>query len=262
MIEQVQRLPVLVLITFRPDFLPPWRSQAHLTPLTLNRLSRTRGAALVTALIGGKRCLGGAERDPGEDRRGALFLEELTKTVLEAGLLKDEGERYALAAPLPTLAIPSTLRDSLMARLDRLGGAKEVLQVGAVIGREFSYTLLAAVIPLDEAELQDALRRLAGRVDLCAGAPPHASYIFKHALVRDAAYESLLKSRRKQLHAASPTSWSSTPREPSRPFPRCSPIISARREWSTRPWVLAQSRAAGGYALGDGRGRGAVQAWA
>ena len=192
-----------------------------------------------------------------------LFLEELTKTVLEAGLLKDEGERYALAAPLPTLAIPSTLRDSLMARLDRLGGAKEVLQVGAVIGREFGYTLLAAVIPLDEAELQDALRRLA-RAELifAQGAPPHASYIFKHALVRDAAYESLLKSRRKQLHAASPTSWSSTPREPSRPFPRCSPIISARREWSTRPWVLARSRAAGGYALGDGRGRGAVQAWA
>ena len=259
----MQRLPVLVLITFRPDFIPPWRSRAHLTPLTLNRLSRTRGAALVTELIGGKTLPSEVLNEILAKTDGVpLFLEELTKTVLEAGLLKDEGERYALAAPLPTLAIPSTLRDSLMARLDRLGGAKEVLQVGAVIGREFDYTLLAAVIPLDEAELQDALRRLA-----------RAELIFAQVRRRTRVTSSSTRSCAMPLTRACSRAGASSCRRiahvleqhapgPSRLFPRCSPIISARREWSTRPWVLAQSRAAGGYALGDGRGRGAVQAWA
>jgi predicted ATPase/class 3 adenylate cyclase len=199
----VQRLPVLVLITFRPEFIPPWHAQAHVTSLTLNRLSRTRGASMVADLTGGKALPSEVLIEILAKTDGVpLFIEELTKTVLEAGLLKDEGERYALAAPLPTLAIPSTLRDSLMARLDRLGGVKEALQVGAAIGREFGYELLAAATPLDETELQDALRRLTeAELVFARGAPPNLIYMFKHALVRDAAYESQLKSRRKQLHA-------------------------------------------------------------
>jgi class 3 adenylate cyclase/predicted ATPase len=202
-IKSVQRLPVLVLITFRPEFIPPWHSHAHVTSLTLHRISRSRGASMVADLTRGKALPSDVLNEILAKTDGVpLFIEELTKTVLEAGLLKDEGERYALAAPLSTLAIPTTLRDSLMARLDRLGGVKEVLQVGAAIGREFGYELLAAATPLDETELQDALRRLTeAELVFARGAPPNASYMFKHALVRDAAYETQLKSRRKQLHA-------------------------------------------------------------
>ena len=131
-----------------------------------------------------------------------LFVEELTKTVLEAGLLRDAGDRYELAGPLPPLAIPSSLHDSLMARLDRLSPVKEVAQIGAVIGREFSHELIAAVSPLPEDNLDEALDRLvASELVFRRGTPPDATYIFKHALVQDAAYQSLLKSRRQQLHA-------------------------------------------------------------
>jgi predicted ATPase len=131
-----------------------------------------------------------------------LFIEELTKAVLESGLLQDAGGRYALVGPLPPLAIPATLRDSLMARLDRLAPVKEVAQVAAAIGREFSYELLAAVAPLDEAKLRDALDQLvASELVFRRGTPPDAVYTFKHALVQDAAYRSLLRSRRQQLHA-------------------------------------------------------------
>jgi predicted ATPase/class 3 adenylate cyclase len=203
LIQRVQRLPVLVLITFRPEFISPWHGQAHVSSLTLNRISRTRGASMVADLTGGKALPSQVLIEILAKTDGVpLFIEELTKTVLEAGLLMDDGERYVLTAPLPTLAIPTTLRDSLMARLDRLGGVKEVLQVGSAIGREFGYELLAAATPLDETELHDALRRLIeAELVFARGAPPHASYSFKHALVRDAAYESQLKSRRKQLHA-------------------------------------------------------------
>jgi predicted ATPase len=131
-----------------------------------------------------------------------LFVEELTKAVLESGLLKDEGGYYAPTGPLRSLAIPATLQDSLMARLDRLGPVKEVAQIGAVIGSEFSHELLAAVAPLDEAKLQDALRQLTdAELVFRLGTPPEASYSFKHALVQDAAYQSLLRSSRRQLHA-------------------------------------------------------------
>ncbi|MDP6515789.1 MAG: tetratricopeptide repeat protein, partial [Alphaproteobacteria bacterium] len=130
-----------------------------------------------------------------------LFVEELTKTVLEAGFLKDHGDRYGLEGPLPDLAIPTTLQDSLMARLDRLSPVKEVAQIGACIGREFSYELLAAVSPLGDNELRDALQQLiGGELIFSRGAPPKASYSFKHALVQDVAYQSLLKSRCQQFH--------------------------------------------------------------
>jgi hypothetical protein len=131
-----------------------------------------------------------------------LFVEELTRTVLESGLLADAGDRFELAAPLPPFAIPATLHDSLIARLDRLAPVKEVAQIGAAIGREFSFELLAAVAPVQDTELQDALDQLcASELVFCWGTPPDATYSFKHALVQEAAYQSLLKSKRREIHA-------------------------------------------------------------
>jgi predicted ATPase len=131
-----------------------------------------------------------------------LFVEELTKTVLESGLLRDAGDHYELSGPVPPLAIPATLHDSLLARLDRLAPVKEIAQIGAALGREFSHALLAAVADRSEPELQAALDQLvAAELVYRRGAPPDATYSFKHALVQDAAYDTLLKSRRQQLHA-------------------------------------------------------------
>jgi predicted ATPase len=131
-----------------------------------------------------------------------LFVEELTKTVMESGLLRDAGDHFELSGPLPPLAIPATLHDSLLARLDRLAPVKEVAQIGAVVGRAFSYDVLAKVSLQPEVQLRASLEELV-RSELVfrRGTPPAAIYSFKHALVQDAAYESLLKSRRHQLHA-------------------------------------------------------------
>ena len=203
LIERVQRLPVLVLITFRPEFVPPWSGHAHVTQLSLARLTRRHGGAIVARLAGGK-ALPEEVLDEIVARTDGipLFVEELTKTVLESGLLQDAGDHYELAGPLPPLAIPSTLQDSLMARLDRLAPVKEVAQTAAVIGREFDHQLLAAVSSSSEKQLTDALDQLvAAELVLRRGAPPDATYTFKHALVQEAAYNSLLKSRRQQLHA-------------------------------------------------------------
>jgi predicted ATPase len=202
LIERVQRLPVLVLITFRPEFSPPWTGHAHVMQLSLSRLTRRHGQALVAAVTGG-RALPAEVLDQilAKTDGVPLFVEELTKAVLESGLLTDAGDHYALAGPLPPLAIPATLHDSLLARLDRLAPVKEVAQIGAAIGREFSYELLAAVAPLGDNELQNALGQLVeAELIFRQGVPPQATYSFKHVLVRDVAYETLLKSRRQQLH--------------------------------------------------------------
>src|SRR6266436_6966374 len=131
-----------------------------------------------------------------------LFVEELTKTVLESGLLREEGESYVFAKELTPLAIPATLQDSLMARLDRLSPVKETAQIGATIGREFSYRLLDAISPIKGAQLEKALRELIeSELIYARGSPPEATYIFKHALVQDTAYASLLRSRRQRIHA-------------------------------------------------------------
>src|SRR5262249_10283833 len=131
-----------------------------------------------------------------------LFIEELTKTLLESGLLRETSDQYVLSGPLPAMAIPTTLHDSLLARLDRLGPAKDTAQIGAALGREFSYELLSAVSGLPEKELQDAIAQLTdAEIIFSRGRPPHAVYRFKHALVQDAAYASLLKGRRQQLHS-------------------------------------------------------------
>jgi class 3 adenylate cyclase/predicted ATPase len=202
-IDRIQRLPVLLLITFRPEFAPPWTGHAHLTSLTLSRLGQRQGAQMVERLTGGKPLPGEVLHQILLKTDGVpLFLEELTKTVLESGMLRDAGDRYELAGSLSILAIPATLHDSLVARLDRLAPVKEVAQIGAVIGREFSYKLLAAVAPIPANRLGDALEQLVNsELVFCHGTPPGATYSFKHALVQDAAYQSLLKSKRQQLHA-------------------------------------------------------------
>ena len=190
------------VITFRPEFTPPWRGHTHVTGLTLNRLSRRRCGTLVAGLTAGKALPDVVlEQIAAKSDGMPLFAEELTKVVLESGLLREEDDRYELEGPLLPLAIPATLQDSLMARLDRLTPAKEVAQVAAVIGREFSHELLAAIVPRVE-ELDEALHQLlAAELVFRRGVTPQVTYSFKHALVRDAAYASLLKSRRRQLHA-------------------------------------------------------------
>jgi hypothetical protein len=203
LVERVRTLPVLAVLTYRPEFSPPWSGQAHVTALPLNRLGRRQGAAMVERVSGGK-ALPAAILDQIVVRTDGvpLFVEELTKTVLESGLLADAGDNYELSGPLPRLTIPTTLHDSLMARLDRLAPVKEIAQIGAVIGREFSHALLAMVADRPEAELQAALDQLvASELVFRRGAPSEATYSFKHALVQDAAYQSLLKSKRQQLHA-------------------------------------------------------------
>jgi predicted ATPase len=202
-IERLQRLPVLLLITFRPEFTPPWSGQPHVSALALTRLGRRDGAAMVEQVAQDKALPAEVAAQIVTKTDGVpLFVEELTKTVLESGLLRDAGDHYELAGPLPPLAIPATLHDSLLARLDRLAPRKEIAQIGAAIGREFSRALLAAVADRPEAELQAALDQLvAAELIYRRGTAPDVTYSFKHALVQDAAYGTLLKSRRQQLHA-------------------------------------------------------------
>jgi tetratricopeptide (TPR) repeat protein len=203
MVDRIATERVLLVVTFRPEFVPPWLGRPHVTLVSLNRLARRQSAALVEGVIGGKRLPPEVLDQIVAKTDGVpLFVEELTKTVLEAGFLKEQDDRYELEGPLPPLAIPATLHDSLMARLDRLAPVKEVAQLGAAVGRDFSYELLAAVSPVERIDLEAALAQLvASELVFARGVPPDAVYTFKHALVQDAAYESLLKSRRQQLHS-------------------------------------------------------------
>lgn len=194
-LEQVPTARLLVLLTFRPEFTPPWGSRAYLSQVTLSRLDRTQVEEMVTKVIGGKALSSELVRQVIAKTDGVpLFVEELTKSVVES--VGATGQ-----SPLQSLEIPTTLHDSLMARLDRLNTAKEVAQIGATIGREFSYDLIRAVSPLNEANLQQALVKLVEAELLYQrGLPPQVRYVFKHALVQDAAYQSLLKSTRQQVH--------------------------------------------------------------
>jgi len=201
-IEEAPELPLLILVTARPEFVQPWPNYRHVSTVTMSRLDRAEGLALVAAMTKGKALPMEVLNQIVAHTDGVpLFIEELTKTVLESGLLRDAGDRYELTGPLPLLAIPSTLHASLLARLDRLASVKDVAQIAAAIGRDFSYRLVAAVSALPERELDDALRRLvAAELIFQRGIPPDATYQFKHALVQDAAYDSLVRSRRHQLH--------------------------------------------------------------
>ncbi len=201
-VDRIQHLPVLLLITFRSEFTPPRTGHTHVTSLTLSRLGQRQGAQMVERLTGGKPLPAEMLQQILLKTDGVpLFVEELTKTVLESGLLRDAGDHYELSGPLPPFAIPTTLHGSLMARLDRLAPVKDVAQIGAVIGREFSHELLAAVADRPEDQLQGALDQLvSSELVFRRGSPPAATYSFKHALVQDVAYQSLLKRRRQQLH--------------------------------------------------------------
>ena len=201
-IRSIKTAPVLFLLTFRPDFLPPWLDQPHVTMLRLEKLSREQAGAMILDVTGGKQIPDEVYDQLISKTDGVpLFLEELTKSVLESGLLRDAGDRYVIDGPLPPLAIPATLHNSLMARLDRFAPVKEIAQIGAVLGREFSYRLIAAVARTSTAFLQTALAQLiAAELIFERGEQPDSTYIFKHALVQDAAYESLLRSKRQQLH--------------------------------------------------------------
>jgi predicted ATPase/class 3 adenylate cyclase len=201
-IDQAPTAPILHLLTFRPEFVPPWPPRSHMTPLTLHRLERPQVEVMIARLANGKTLPGEVIEHIVSKTDGVpLFVEELTKMLLESTLLREEADHYALTGPLAAVTIPTTLYDSLMARLDRLPTVREVAQLGAVLGREFSYELLRALMPMDESTLQHGLTQLVDAELLYQrGRPPRARYIFKHALIQDAAYASLLKSTRQQYH--------------------------------------------------------------
>jgi predicted ATPase len=192
MADRLGRLPVLAIFTFRPGFEPAWAGQHNVTTLALRRLEQPQVQAMVEQVTGGRALPAEVMKEIINKTDGIpLFVEELTKTVLEAGILVEDAEGYRLDGPLPPLAIPATLQDSLMARLDRLAPIKEIAQIGGAIGREFSYTLLKMVVGRNEAALRSGLAQLEeAELVFRRGAPTEAVYKFKHALVQDAAYES------------------------------------------------------------------------
>ena len=203
MVARAADLAMLLVVTFRPEFQPDWVGQPHVTMLPLSRLGRRDSAGIIAGVTKGKAL---PDEVVGEivDRTDGvpMFVEELTRSVLESGPLREEADRYVLDHALPPLAIPTSLNASLLARLDRLESARHVAQIGAAIGREFSYELLAAVADRSDDQLKGALEELvASGLALCRGVPPRASFIFKHALVQDAAYSMLLRSQRRALHA-------------------------------------------------------------
>jgi class 3 adenylate cyclase/predicted ATPase len=201
-IERLRTLPVLLIVTFRPEFQPPWTDQPQVTTLALNRLDRRDRTILIEQIAGGKALPVGVVAQIVDRTDGVpLFVEELTKNVLESGLLREEADCYVLDGASPALAIPTTLHASLMARLDRLQWARRVAQIGAAVGRDFSYQLVHAVSRLPEGELEASLGRLvSSELVSQRGAPPDAVYAFKHALVRDAAHGTLLRGARQELH--------------------------------------------------------------
>jgi len=233
-IEPIARHRVLLLVTGRPEFQNPWGGHSHVTTLALNRLSQRQSADLACHAAGGRVLPDAIARAiVGRGDGVPLFVEELTKSVLESGLMREADGQLVLEGPLPPLAIPTTLQGSLLARLDRLAATREVAQIGAAIGREFDYELLTAVAGLPDTQLRHALSQLeAAGLIFRRGSPPEASYTFKHALVQDAAHDSLLKSRRQQLHARIAEAIA-------RQFPETA---------SKEPQILAQHYAEAGFA--------------
>lgn len=203
LVRDITTAPILVLATARTEFTPPWTILAHGHLLKLDRLDRSSRAAIIQNQTGGKvlppqilqHILDKSDGIP-------LFVEELTKATMESGLLLEQADQYALNGPMPTNAVPSTLHDSLLARLDRLSVVKEVVQVGAAIGREFSYDMLTTLLPVAPAELQATLSRLIdAELVQQRGKPPDATYTFRHALIQDAAYATMLRGKRRGIHA-------------------------------------------------------------
>ena len=201
--EQVPHLRLLLVVTGRPEFRPPWSSASHATALALSRLGAREGRALAGLVAGAKRLPDEIVAQIVDRTDGVpLFVEELTKTVLESGVLREQNGSFVSDGALPPLAVPTSLHGSLLARLDRLGPTKQIAQFGAAIGREFSHELVAAVAQMPEAQLGEALDQLvSSELVFRRGIPPRADYVFKHALVQDAAYSTLLRTRRQELHA-------------------------------------------------------------
>jgi predicted ATPase/class 3 adenylate cyclase len=202
-VERVTTLPVLLIITFRSEFMPPWVGRPQVTLVSLPRLQNRMSAEMI-ARVAGDQLLPKEIADQILARTDGvpLFMEELTKAVVESGALTEVGNRYTRAGTSPPLVIPTTLHASLLARLDRLAPAREVAQIGAALGRQFSHELISAVAPIHDQQLDHALDQLvAAELIFRRGTPPDAEYTFKHALVQDAAYSTLLKSRRQQIHA-------------------------------------------------------------
>jgi len=202
-IDRVPALPLLLIVTFRPEFIAPWTGRPCVTSLSLSRLAPRQRAEMIAGVTGGK-TLPKEVADQIIDRTDGvpLFVEELTKAVVESGILTDMGDCYTTVGPVPALAIPASLQASLLARLDRLAPVRDVAQIGAALGRQFSHELIGAVAAMPQPKLDDALSQLVGaELIYRRGTPPDAEYTFKHALVQDAAYSTLLRSRRQQLHA-------------------------------------------------------------
>jgi class 3 adenylate cyclase/tetratricopeptide (TPR) repeat protein len=202
LIDRVSSSRILVIITFRPEFTPQWIGRPHVTLLSLSRLASPQRAEMIRHLTAGK-ALPKEITDQIIDRTDGvpLFIEELVKAVLESGMLTDSGDRYTLAEALPPVVIPNSLHASLLARLDRSAAVREVAQIAAALGRQFSHELISAISPMGQEQLNDALARLVDtELIYQRGSPPHAEYTFKHALVQDAAYSTLLRRRRLQLH--------------------------------------------------------------
>src|SRR5262249_34734948 len=202
LIDRVRSFPLLIVLTYRPEFQSRWSVHGHVTSLNLSKPTRAQSGTMVSKLAGSKALpVELVEQILAKTDGVPLFVEELTKSILESSELKEEADRYVYAGTTRSITVPATLRDSLMARLDRYMPVKEIAQIGAAIGREFSYELIAAVGPRPKAEWEDSLERLtASGLAFRRGTPPEATYTFKHALVQDAAYDSLLTSRRRELH--------------------------------------------------------------
>ncbi len=201
-IEQSPTAALLNVLTFRPDFTAPWPQRSHMTPITLSRLERKEAEAIITHHAGGKAIPREViEHITAKSDGVPLYIEELTKSIVQSDLLEEQAESYVLRGSLDAIRIPTTLQDSLMSRLDRAPKVRELAQIGAVLGREFAYEVLSTLAGLEESTLRDGLNQLVSAELLYQrGRPPRAKYIFKHALIQDAAYQSLLKRSRQRFH--------------------------------------------------------------
>jgi len=203
LVDRLSERRILAIMTFRPEFSPPWIGRPNVTMLTLNRLAPRQRAEMIAHVTGGKTLPREISNQIVERTDGVpLFIEELTKSVVESGMVTDAGDNYAVTGPAAPLAIPTTLHASLLARLDRLASTREVAQIGAALGRSFSHDLIAATAQMPSKKLDDCLAQLVNaELIFRRGTPPDAEYTFKHALVQEAAYSTMLRSRRQQIHA-------------------------------------------------------------
>ena len=202
LIDQAPTAALLIVVTARPDFIAPWQARSHITPITLNRLESQHAEALVARLADMKPLPGEVVDHIVAKADGVpLYVEELSKTILASDILRDAGTHFELTGPLSSLAIPDTLQESLMARLDRLPLVREIAQLGSVLGREFAYEMISGLSAGDDGALQEGLGQLVdAKLLYQRGRPPRAKYIFKHALVQDTAYSSLLRRTRQSHH--------------------------------------------------------------